>query len=170
MSPLRSPAVALAAIAVALGLAACAPTVSLEPAPDAANPACAPVTVRLPASIDALASRHTDAQATGAWGEPAAVVLHCGVPVPPPTAELVCYTVDGIDWLVDDSDAPTAVLTTYGRDPAVTLVVDTTAVSARAAIDAVAAAVATLPENGHACISSDDLASDGLASGDPTDG
>lgn len=156
MSPIRQAIAAATAIALLVGLSACTPTVGLEAAADAADPSCAAVSVRLPDAVDGQDARRTTAQATGAWGDPVTVVLHCGVAVPPPTAEFVCYTIDDIDWLVDDTAAPTVVLTTYGRDPAVSLVVDTDVVSARTAIDAVAPAVAQLPTNGQACISSDD--------------
>jgi hypothetical protein len=84
-------------------------------------------------------------------------VLHCGVAVPAPTAELPCYTIDGIDWLVDDTDAPTYVLTTYGRDPAVSVAMDSTVVASSTVLDELSGAVSWLPENGQACVSVEDL-------------
>jgi len=137
--------------AVALLLAGCAPTVALEPAADAASPLCAEVTVRLPDAIDEFAARDTNAQATGAWGQPVAVVLHCGVPTPAPTAEFPCVTVEGIDWLRDDTDAPSYVFTSYGRTPAVEVVVDSDLASGLDALTALAPAVGRLPVDG-ACI------------------
>ncbi|NYF11311.1 hypothetical protein HDC94_002467 [Leifsonia sp. AK011] len=137
--------------AVALLLAGCAPTVALEPADDAASPLCAEVTVRLPDAIDEFAARETNAQATGAWGQPVAVVLHCGVPTPAPTAEFPCVTVEGIDWLRDDTDAPSYVFTSYGRTPAVEVVVDSDVASGLDALTALAPAVGRLPVEG-ACI------------------
>ena len=41
---------------------------------------------RLPETVDGLERRETNAQATGAWGNPASVLLRCGVPTPGPTA------------------------------------------------------------------------------------
>jgi hypothetical protein len=113
-----------------LVLTGCSSTVALKPAPDADNPACAEVTVRLPDAIGDMQRRWTDAQATGAYGEPTAVIVACGVAVPGPTADLQCVTLDGIDWLVDDSQAPKMRMTTYGRDPAVQVFVDTKRVGA----------------------------------------
>ncbi|MET4783022.1 DUF3515 family protein [Glaciihabitans sp. UYNi722] len=104
-------------------LAACAPTVALEPAAHATNPGCAEIIVRLPDSVDNQAIRQTNAQATGAWGNPTSVLLRCGVAPPGPTAA-ACYTLKGIDWLVDDSKAPRYVFTTFGRDPATEVIVD----------------------------------------------
>src|SRR5699024_8519056 len=61
--------------------------------------------------------RQTTAQATGAWGDPASVLLHCGVPPIGPTT-MPCFSDDGVDWVRDDSEAPIYRFTTYGRTPA----------------------------------------------------
>ncbi len=121
---LRRLASVLGVLAI-LVLSGCAGTVHLEPADDANNPLCAEVTVRLPQAIADQERRWTDAQATGSWGDPVSVLLSCGVTVPGPTAELQCVTLEGIDWLVDESEAPMMRMTTYGRDPAVQVYVDT---------------------------------------------
>lgn len=105
-------------------LSGCAQTVVLDPAKGAADPACAPVMVRLPESVGGHDQRKTDAQATSAWGTPAVVLLRCGVPSPAPTATLPCFTVDGVDWLRDESADPNFVFTTYGRTPAIEVVID----------------------------------------------
>lgn len=140
------------AVALVLVLAGCAPTVALEPAADAASPLCAEVSVRLPDAIGELAVRQTNAQATAAWGEPTAIILRCGVPAPAPTAELPCVTVEGVDWLRDDADAPVYVFTTYGREPAVEVIVqDGETTSGLEALTEVADAVSRLPATGE-CI------------------
>ena len=126
-STTRTPLIAiLATVPLLATLAGCAAIVPLEPADDAANVACADVIVNLPDTVAGLDKRETNAQGTGAWGEPAGVLLRCGVAVPDPTAALACVTAptDGIDWLRDDSDTPNFVFTTYGRDPAVQVVID----------------------------------------------
>ena len=147
----RAAALALAVLA----LAGCAPTVTLEPADDAANPLCAKVSVELTYldTVAELTPRETNAQATGAWGEPATVLLRCGVASPPPTAEFPCVTVDGVDWLRDDSGDPNFVFTTYGRTPAVEVIIDSDGdpdnpddgVSGLEALTDVARAVAQIP-------------------------
>ncbi|WP_010203308.1 DUF3515 family protein [Salinibacterium sp. PAMC 21357] len=126
-STTRTPVLALLAVAPLLAtLAGCSTILPLEPADDAANPACADVIVRLPDTVAGLDIRETNAQGTAAWGEPANVLVRCGVAVPDPTAALACVTApeNGIDWLRDDSDAPNFVFTTYGRDPAVQVIID----------------------------------------------
>jgi len=147
----------LAVAGIAVALSACTPPVALEPAPEAAKPACAAVSVRLPPEIGGLEKRETTAQATGAWGQPTAIVLHCGVPAPPPTSTLPCYTVGEVDWLVDDSDDPTFVFTSYGREPAVTVAVDNTVVAGITALESLSPAAAQLPATGR-CLSLDEVA------------
>jgi len=150
----RALAVAIAS-GVAVPLAACSQIVALEPAADAASPACAAVSVRLPDRIAGVAGRETNAQATGAWGDPTSVVLHCGVPAPPPTSALPCVTPPGgaVDWLVEQSeeDELVYVVTSYGRAPAVSVAIDTRVISSLAVLDALDVAVSQLPQEGS-CI------------------
>jgi hypothetical protein len=91
--------------------------VHLEPADDANDPGCASVSVLLPESVAGFDRVWTDAQATGAWGDPT-IVLRCGVD-PPAPSELVCTTIGGVDWLVLDQEDERQRLVTYGREPAV---------------------------------------------------
>jgi len=140
----------IALVVGALTLTGCTPTVALTVAPDGINPTCAEVIVRLPETIGDLPLRQTNAQGTGAWGSPATVTLRCGVPVPGPTTEL-CSTADGVDWIADDSKAPSYRFTTYGRNPAIEVIVNqdeklgAAIVTGRAALEAVAAAVKQIP-------------------------
>ena len=105
------------AVALTAALAGCATTTHLEPADDANNPACASVSVLLPSNVAGFDRVWTDAQATGAWGDPT-VVLRCGVEPPAPSA-LVCTTLGGVDWLVLEQEENRQRLVTYGRDPAI---------------------------------------------------
>ncbi|MFE7407378.1 DUF3515 domain-containing protein [Isoptericola sp. NPDC057559] len=122
----RTRAVALAALVVA-PLAACAPTIGETPAEDAADPACAPVMLALPDTLAGdLPQRDTNAQATSAWGDPgAAVTLRCGVTPPGPSAD--CQRVESgagaVDWIVVAGKDGTWRFTTYGREPAVEVLV-----------------------------------------------
>ena len=131
-------------------LTGCAGTVSLEAAPLANDPACAEVSVRLPDEVDGQARRWTDAQATGAWGDPAAVILTCGVEAPGPST-LPCQSVDGVDWIIDDADAPRYRVTTFGRNPAVELYIDNKAVSSAEVLDRLSRIVGVLPTDGSVC-------------------
>ncbi|HEY0260088.1 MAG TPA: DUF3515 family protein [Lacisediminihabitans sp.] len=145
-SKLRACTLLAAAPLILAALAACAPTVALQPAADATDPGCAEIIVRLPSSVVDQPIRETDAQATAAWGNPASVLLRCGVRQPPPSS--TCYTVKGIDWIIDASDKPRYVYTTYGRKPATQVVVDSTLTKGQEAIvlDALANAVGSIDQ------------------------
>jgi len=140
-------------------------TVPMQPAPDAANPLCAEVSVRLPSAVDGLPVRATDAQATGAWGEPAMVLLRCGVTSPgPTTAE--CVDLDGIDWIVDRSLEAQSIytFTTFGRSPAVEVTVDASGdspVSGTGALIDLKDAVGRLPQTSK-CLGADDVLGAGV--------
>ncbi|MET0781370.1 MAG: DUF3515 family protein [Microbacterium sp.] len=134
-------------------LAGCTSTVSLQPAEDANDPACADVTVRLPESVDGESRRWTDAQATGAWGDPASVILTCGVASLGPTT-LPCRSVNGVDWVIDESDAPRYRVTTFGRVPAVEVYLDNDVVSSAEVLDRLSQVVSVLPTDGSVCTES----------------
>ena len=151
----RLAATALLAIAATLALAGCSPTVVLEPAADSNNPECADVIVRLPDSLEGLDQRETNAQATGAWGDPAAVLLRCGVEVPA-ASTLPCVEVDGIFWLRDDTEDPTFVFTTFGRDPAVDVVIDRDVATPGLVLSDLSPMVGFTNKNGLECSSVED--------------
>lgn len=125
-------------------LAGCAATVNLDPAPLANDPACAEVSVRYPSSIGDLSQRYTNAQATSAWGEPAAVIARCGLE-PVEASQLSCVTAGGVDWLVDDSKAPSYRFISFARNPAVEVIVDSEKASGVGALEALANAVSKIP-------------------------
>lgn len=127
-----------------LGLSGCTPAVNLVPAEGANNPTCADVIVRLPDTVAGLPRRSTNAQSTGAWGNPAGVILRCGVETPGPSA-LPCITVDGIDWLRDDSNDPSFLFVTFGRTPAVEVIIDATAASGEPTLSDLSSAVGQIP-------------------------
>lgn len=117
MPRIRRLVAAGSAVIVAAFLAGCSTTVHIEPAGDANNPACAAVSVLLPDNLAGFDRVWTDAQATGAWGDPT-IVLRCGVEPPAPST-LNCTTLGGVDWLVLDQEENRQRLVTYGRDPAI---------------------------------------------------
>lgn len=148
-------AVIATAASVVLLTACNSASVPMEPAPDAAAPECAEVSVRLPSTVDGLELRLTNAQATGAWGTPAGVLLRCGVPTPGPTSD-PCYEISGVDWIMDESQAPTYRFTSYGRTPAVEVVVDYDVASGTVVLADLGDAVERLPKTG-ACVGADDV-------------
>lgn len=110
-----SAAVGLGLLA-ALLLSSCASAVDVVPGERATDVACAALMVRLPDELGDRARRPTTSQSTSAWGSPA-VVLRCGLAPPPPSTD-PCLTVAGVDWLAQTLPGGRR-YTTYGRDPAV---------------------------------------------------
>ena len=145
-SMIRTLSVVGAAALLTATLSGCTTAVALEPADDAANPGCAEVVVRLPEALGEQKLRETNAQGTGAWGDPATILLRCGVEVPGPTTQQ-CVEVGGVDWIVDDSNKPIFRFTTYGRTPATEVIVDYDKASASALIDLVGALSSIPAEN-----------------------
>jgi hypothetical protein len=144
-------ATAALAILVGAALTGCSTTVNLEPAEGAEDPACAEVTVRLPGSVADQPRLWTDAQATGAWGaQTSSVLLRCGVTPPGPT-EAKCITLGGVDWVVDESQAPRYLVTTYGRVPAVEVFIDNETVSPNDVLSALGVAVSAGTTSERAC-------------------
>ena len=84
--------------------------------------------VRLPDTVADQPRRNVNAQATAAYGNPVSIIIRCGLELPAPNP-LPCFDVDDIDWLRDDSQAPSFVFTTYGLDPATEVIVDSEVVS-----------------------------------------
>lgn len=149
-----------AAALVALVLSGCAPTVSLEAAPNANDPGCAEVITRLPDTASDQPRRTTDAQATAAYGDPATVLLHCGVPPVGPTTD-ECVNLSGVDWIRHPSpdDKGPFRFTTYGRVPAIEVVVDSTienGVSGTTALLDLNSAVSVIPAE-RACLGVEDF-------------
>jgi hypothetical protein len=172
MSRFRPVALAAGLLVTLATLTACAPTVALEPAGDANNAGCADVIVRLPDTVADLTRRETNAQSTAAWGSPEVpnqpgVLLRCGVDVPA-ASTLPCVPLEGVYFLRDDSDPDFLKFTTFGRDPAIDVIVDTNTVPG-VALNELLPALAFLPTNGLECTDVvDTVTGDELATPGPT--
>ena len=147
----RLAALSAAAIALTLSLSACSPTVSLEPAADANNPGCADVIVRLPDAVDGQERRNTNAQSTAAWGNPATVILRCGIE-PVEISTLPCVTANGVDWIIDESAKPSFRFISFGRTPALEVIVDSENAVGVNVLDSLAQAVKSI-EPTKKCVS-----------------
>ena len=151
----RTLAIVGAVITLAAGLTGCTNAVSMSAAPSADAAACAAVQVRLPATVDSKFDlRNTNAQATAAWGEPEVAIYHCGVAVPT-VSDLPCFSQGGVDWIRDDR-GDQVVFTTFGRSPAVQVVVDSTKTTSTV-VQELSDAVSSLPKDGHECLDPDDV-------------
>lgn len=106
----------------------------------------------MPESISEQDQRQTTSQGTTAYGEPAALVVRCGVTPPQPTTEM-CSRVNGVDWIIRETDEPNQwQATTYGRDPAFEVTFDTTVVPSSTALIDLVSAVSTVDQD-RECLS-----------------
>ena len=131
MLPVRFVAALTTAVLTVVALGGCARTIGVEVAPNATDPTCAEIMLAVPEDLGAdLPKVPTNAQATAAWGEPGgAVTMRCGVDQVGPSAE--CQHVDSgdgvpVDWIVTTDDEGTWSFITYGREPAVEVIVPPT--------------------------------------------
>jgi uncharacterized protein YceK len=124
-------------------LSGCTAAVNLDAAEDSNNPACAEVMVRLPAILGEHEQRFTNSKATSAWGDPAAILLRCGLPAVT-VSELPCVTAADFDWLVDDSQAPSYRFISYATSPAVEVIVDSQTASGVTTLEALESSVSLL--------------------------
>ncbi|MFZ6993563.1 DUF3515 family protein [Curtobacterium sp. RRHDQ66] len=153
--PLRILAGLGVVVALAAGLTGCTNAVTMTAAPSANAAACAAAQVRLPDTVDTkYALRNTNAQSTAAWGDPSAALYHCGVAVPT-VSDLPCFSKGSVDWIRDD-EGKQIVYTTFGRDPAVQVVIDSTKTTDQVLQD-IGNAVEALPKDGHECLDPSDV-------------
>jgi hypothetical protein len=89
-----------------------------------------------------------DSDAVAAWGDPP-VVARCGLGALAPTTEQ-CLDVDGVDWVFRTA-SDGAVFTTFGRDPAIEVLVPEAYAPEPLLLPAFGAAAKALPANGRSC-------------------
>lgn len=119
---------ALLGVAAVVLLAGCTQgggsgAVKAVPFDRADTPICQAVSAHWPGTVGGLEPRVTAVQTRGvaAWGDPP-VVARCGKQAPPPTTDQ-CLDINGIDWVATPLDDGAMMFTTYGRDPALEVLV-----------------------------------------------
>lgn len=158
-SPRKTRTIALAAIATVVAgvsLAGCDRTVVVDPAQDAQDPKCADIMLRLPDEIAGEKSRTTSSQGTKAWGDPNIAVVRCGVTPPGPTTDQ-CVSVSSVDWISKASEEDdTWVFTSYGRTPAVEVLVNRKAESGNNVLATISPALTAVKPEAK-CVGAQDL-------------
>lgn len=151
----RRTARALATGTLALGVAGgllsgCSSAVEASPPPQAGSAACTAAASGWPESVSGKGRVETtaDSPAVAAWGDPP-VIARCGLAALAPTTQ-ECLAVDGVDWVVRElSDG--AAFTTFGRDPAIEVLVPDAYAPEPLLLPAFGEAARALPENGRTC-------------------
>ncbi|GAB47265.1 DUF3515 family protein [Mobilicoccus pelagius] len=138
-------------VAAVLLLGACGSAVEVAPPAAADDPACAAITWPGQVAQRPRTSTSPDSPATAAWasrGAPA-IVARCGVPVPGPTRD-ECLGVDGVDWVARRLEDGMS-FTTYGRTPAIEVLVPSAYAPEPLVLSSFASAAQTGRPTGHRC-------------------
>jgi hypothetical protein len=145
-------AVALSAVLVVRDLRS--PSYDIAQAPDADAPACARIAKSYPAVLGGHRRADTATPGVAVWGDKA-VVLRCGLTPPAPTTD-PCVAVDGVDWVYRESASHDGrkVIVTYGREPAVEVVLSAQDTVVDGALVDLSRLVRPIHQDGGHCIDS----------------
>lgn len=139
---------ALCATAVVM-LAGCSSAVEIAPTSLVNSDVCRAVASAWPDDVGNHARRDVSAPSAGAaYGDPA-IIARCGVPALAPTTN-DCIEVDGIGWVAEGLSDGTR-FTTFGRDPALEVLVPSDYAPEPLLLPAFTDAAEKLPKNTLAC-------------------
>ncbi|TBO60168.1 DUF3515 domain-containing protein [Streptomyces kasugaensis] len=106
------------------------PSSVMESAPNASSPLCGEIAKKYPREILGEARSDVELPGVAVWGE-STVILRCGLTPPRPTLD-PCFNVNGVDWVLEEGKSGEGMKTliTYGRNPAVEVVISDASPSA----------------------------------------
>ncbi|HKJ12273.1 MAG TPA: DUF3515 family protein [Ornithinimicrobium sp.] len=149
----RRPRLTLTAalVGLAVALSGCSRAVKVVPLEGAdEDPVCAQVAAFWPDTVGGQPSRITaaDSRTVAAWGDPA-IVARCGATPPGPTTDQ-CLDIEGVDWIAVPIDDGVR-FTTYGRDPAIQVLVPQEYATEALVMPAFTAAADVVPQTLGSC-------------------
>lgn len=125
-SVVRSAVGAAGALLALAPLAGCAAATYAPPGPQAELPVCGEIVAYAPQELLGRSQTEPSSQGTVVWGN-GDIVLRCGLEPPAPNPEGCTRIEDSqgtlTDWLIRPSDGGGWHFTTYGRDPAIDVLV-----------------------------------------------
>lgn len=139
-----------AALAATL-LVSCSTSVKATPFEGADdNAACQQVAALWPSTVGGENSRVTAANSdtVAAWGDPA-IIARCGAAVPEPTTTQ-CLDIADVDWVAEELDDGVQ-FTTYGREPAIEVLVPQAYATEALVMPAFAATASAIPQTLGEC-------------------
>jgi hypothetical protein len=139
----------LSAVLLAGGLGGCS-SVEVTVPVNAGSDACGSAAAHWPKTVggQSLTATSSSSAAVRAWGEPA-IIARCGLPAIGPTTD-TCLDVSGIDWVAHQlSDGVR--FTTYGRSPAIEVLVPSAYKPEPLLLPAFGAAAAAIPQGPRHC-------------------
>lgn len=140
----------LAALLV-LPLAGCERAVEASVPDRADTAACTAASRHWPSTVGGEESRDVsvDSPAVRAWGDPA-VIARCGLSSPGPTTD-DCIDVSGVDWVAHHLDGGGMAFVTYGRSPAIEVLIPKEYSPQPLLLPAFAKAAKQIPQGEHRC-------------------
>lgn len=135
----------------ALLLSGCSTSVKAAPFEGAdSNPGCRSVVALWPTTVGGQSSRVTAANSftVAAWGDPA-IIARCGAAVPEPTTTQ-CLDIAGVDWVAERLEDGVK-FTTYGREPAIEVLVPEAYATEALVMPAFAATAGAVPQTLGSC-------------------
>lgn len=137
-------------LSAVLPIAGCSSAVKATPFEGADSGVCRQVAAAWPATVAGQQPREVavESETVAAWGDPA-IIARCGAPLLGPTTQ-DCLDADGIDWIVEPLDDG-ARFTTYGRDPALEVLVPQAYAPEPLVLGAFAATAATVEQGSNRC-------------------
>ncbi len=122
----------------------------MTPFEGAETPACHAVAAQWPTRVGPAEWRETAVESVtvAAWGDPA-IIARCGAVSPGPT-EASCLDIEGVDWIVNPLEDGVA-FTTYGRHPAIEVLVPDAYDSPALLLPAFGPAAETIEQGTHRC-------------------
>lgn len=146
----RLGAVLLGAVLLAGVLAACATSIAVTDPAEAGSASCRSAARHWPKTVGGQSLRQTSSSsdAVRAWGDPA-IIARCGLaPIGPTTDQ--CLEVSGVDWVAHRLTDGVR-FTTYGRSPAIEILVPSAYKPEPLLLPAFGAAASAIPQNGRHC-------------------
>ncbi len=137
--------------ALLLGVLSGCSSVDVADPAEAESAACLSVAAHWPKTVGRQSLRPTSSQldAVRAWGDPA-IIARCGVPSIGPTTDQ-CLDVNGIDWVAHQLTDGVR-FTTYGRTPAIEILVPSAYAPEPLLLPAFGMAAAAIPAGGRHCL------------------
>jgi hypothetical protein len=132
------------------GLAGCSSSIDVADPAEAGSAACRSAAAHWPPTVGGKTRRPTSSSsdAVRAWGDPA-VIARCGLPPIGPTTEQ-CLDVSGVDWVAHQLTDGVR-FTTYGRSPAIEVLVPSAYKPEPLLLPAFAAAASAIPQGDRRC-------------------
>lgn len=132
------------------GTAACSSSIDAATPADAGSAACRSAAEQWPTTVGGQSTRATSSSsdAVRAWGDPA-IIARCGVPPIGPTTDQ-CLSVSGVDWVAHQLTDGVR-FTTYGRSPAIEVLVPSAYKPEPLLLPAFGAAASVIPQGEHHC-------------------